>query len=147
MLRFHDARPLAALAAVLLLIGPAPAQNTDLTKLDTSLKLVPADASFYSTSLRLGEQVDRFLASNAYAKLRALPAAKYAVDQLRTFATRPDNPLGQINQFFRQPANLDVSLQNEIVETVLKLGVKGIAVSVINPKEQTPDLKRIASQV
>jgi ribose transport system substrate-binding protein len=48
---------------------------------------------------------------------------------------------------FRQPANLEVALQNEIVETVLKTGVKGIAISVINPKEQTPDLKRIASQV
>lgn len=52
-----------------------------------------------------------------------------------------------VDLVFRQPANLDVSLQNEIVETVLKLGVSGIAVSVINPKEQTPDLKRVASQV
>lgn len=52
-----------------------------------------------------------------------------------------------VDLVFRQPANLEVSLQNEIVETILKLGVKGIAVSVINPKEQTPDLKRIASDV
>lgn len=52
-----------------------------------------------------------------------------------------------VDVVFRQPANLEVALQNEIVETLLKTGIKGIAISVINPKEQTPDLKRIASQV
>ena len=48
---------------------------------------------------------------------------------------------------FRQPANLTVSDQMEIVEAVLKTGIKGLAISVINPKEQTPDLTRIAGQV
>lgn len=53
----------------------------------------------------------------------------------------------EVDLVFRQPANLDVAIQNEIVDTVLKLGVKGLAVSVINPKEQTPDLRRISQQV
>lgn len=52
-----------------------------------------------------------------------------------------------VDVVFRQPANLDVGIQNEIIETVLKTGVKGLAVSVINPKEQTPDLRRISQQV
>lgn len=52
-----------------------------------------------------------------------------------------------VDVVFRQPAALDVNVQNEIIETVLKTGVKGIAVSVINPKEQTPDLKRVAGEV
>jgi hypothetical protein len=105
------APPAAALAAALLLCWPTatPAQPDDLGTLDTSLKLAPADAAFYSSSLRLGEQMDRFLKSNAYAKLHALPAAKYAVDQLRKLAAQSDNPLGQINQFFRQPDNRELA--------------------------------------
>ena len=45
--------------------------------------MIPADASFYSTSLRLGEQMDQFFKSNAFAKLRALPAAKLAMENSR----------------------------------------------------------------
>jgi len=52
-----------------------------------------------------------------------------------------------VELIFRQPAKLDVSVQMEIVEALLKTGIKGLAISVINPKEQTPDLTRIAGQV
>ena len=48
---------------------------------------------------------------------------------------------------FRQPATDTVVDQMEIVEALLKTGIKGLAISVINPKEQTPDLTRIAGQV
>ena len=48
---------------------------------------------------------------------------------------------------FRQPATDTVADQMEIVEALLKTGIKGIAISVINPKEQTPDLTRIAGKV
>ena len=52
-----------------------------------------------------------------------------------------------VEVIFRQPKSNTVTDQMEIVETVKRLGVKGLAVSVINPKEQTPDLSRIASEV
>jgi ribose transport system substrate-binding protein len=48
---------------------------------------------------------------------------------------------------FRQPKTNAVADQMEIVEAVQKMGVKGLAVSVINPKEQAPDLSRIAGKV
>lgn len=44
---------------------------------------------------------------------------------------------------FRQPANNTVADQMEIVDAELKRGINGIAISVINPEEQTPALKRI----
>lgn len=52
-----------------------------------------------------------------------------------------------VDVIFRQPKTNTVNDQMEIVETVRKLGVKGLAVSVIDPKEQTPDFKRIAGEV
>lgn len=48
---------------------------------------------------------------------------------------------------FIQPEKMEVSVQMQQIDAVMKTGVKGLAVSVINPKEQTPDLKRISSKV
>lgn len=47
---------------------------------------------------------------------------------------------------FRMPQNNTVADQMEIVEAELNKGISGIAVSVINPSEQTPALKRIAGK-
>ncbi len=52
-----------------------------------------------------------------------------------------------VDLVFRQPKNNTVSDQMEVVEAVRKLGITGMAVSVINPKEQTADLARIAKEV
>lgn len=48
---------------------------------------------------------------------------------------------------FRQPETLDVAKQKQIIDTIVQQGPSGIAVSVINPDEQTPDLKRIAGKM
>ncbi len=52
-----------------------------------------------------------------------------------------------VELIFRQPKTQTVIDQMEIVEALLKQGIKGLAVSVIAPDEQTPDLSRIAGQV
>ncbi|MGL4421951.1 MAG: substrate-binding domain-containing protein, partial [Gemmataceae bacterium] len=52
-----------------------------------------------------------------------------------------------VEVIFRQPESNTVLDQMNIVESVRKQGIKGLAVSVINPKEQTPDLARIGSDV
>ena len=44
--------------------------------------MVPADAAFYSASLRLKEQLDIFLESNAYAKLMEIPLVQLAKMQV-----------------------------------------------------------------
>lgn len=63
---------LVALAAAVAL-APRPAAAGDLAKLDTSLKLLPADASFYSSLLRNREQFEAVKHSNAWAKIAAMP--------------------------------------------------------------------------
>ena len=52
-----------------------------------------------------------------------------------------------VEVLFRQPEGMDVAKQMPIVEAFLQQGVKGIAISVINPKGQKKDLTRIASEV
>ncbi|MFO0939044.1 MAG: substrate-binding domain-containing protein [Gemmataceae bacterium] len=52
-----------------------------------------------------------------------------------------------VEVIFRQPNTNTVTDQMEIVQAVNRVGIKGLAVSVINPKEQTPDLKLIGSKV
>jgi hypothetical protein len=91
-----------ALIAVVLI---APARAAD----DTSLKLVPADAAFYTTSLHLGDQLDRFLKSNAYAKLKALPAVQFGVDHLRKESGKPEEPFGKFMQLLKDPANKELA--------------------------------------
>lgn len=48
---------------------------------------------------------------------------------------------------FKQPEQGTVDVQMKTVDDLLKLGVKGLAVSVINPAEQTPRLKTIAQDL
>jgi len=52
-----------------------------------------------------------------------------------------------VEVIFRQPTNMAVSDQMDIVTAFQQQGVKGMAVSVIDPKEQTADLKRIAKDI
>ena len=96
---------LALAVIVALVAGPARAPPT---RPHSSLKLVPADAAFYTSSLRLGEQLDAFLASNAYAKLKALPAAKFAAEHLREASGKADNPFGQMMTLLQDPANQEL---------------------------------------
>jgi hypothetical protein len=67
----------ALLGAVVVAAGPG-ARAGDLDKIDNSLRLVPADAAFYASSLRLGEQFQAVRDSNAFKKLWDLPAVKDA---------------------------------------------------------------------
>ncbi|MFQ3650978.1 MAG: hypothetical protein SNJ75_11645 [Gemmataceae bacterium] len=50
---------------------------------DSSLAQIPADAAFYTSTLRIKEQVELFYTSRAYKAIRALPSVKMAYDQVR----------------------------------------------------------------
>lgn len=52
-----------------------------------------------------------------------------------------------VEVLFRQPEKLDASVQLPIIEGFLQQNVKGLAVSVINPKGQKKDITRYASEV
>ena len=52
-----------------------------------------------------------------------------------------------VELIFRRPEKADAVIQRDLVNELVRQGVSGLAVSVINPEEQTPDLKGIAKQV
>jgi ribose transport system substrate-binding protein len=51
-----------------------------------------------------------------------------------------------VEVIFRKPDKGEAGIQRDIVNELVAKGVKGIAVSVINPEEQTPDLKQVAAK-
>ena len=52
-----------------------------------------------------------------------------------------------VELIFRMPEKGEVGVQRDIVKSLLEQGISGIAVSVIDPKEQTRDLKQVAGKV
>ena len=72
---------LAALVAIGLCSGP-PASAAPLEKLDSSIHWVPQDAAVYSSTMRLGEIVEKVGQSRAWARLKSLPAVQDALAKL-----------------------------------------------------------------
>lgn len=113
-MRFNSARAFAASLAVWAVLSlPAAAQPAR----ETSLSRVPADAAFYSTSLRLGEQMKLFLGSRAFAKLRSLPAVQFAWQQFIKEAHKPGNPWDHVFKFLHAPENAEL---HELLHDVWK---------------------------
>jgi|SRR5262245_1852891 len=51
-----------------------------------------------------------------------------------------------VELYFRRPEKAEAGIQRDIINELVRKGVKGVAVSVINPKEQTEDLKLVAGE-
>jgi hypothetical protein len=89
----------------LLAAGAGNAQPANLGKLDTALKWIPADAAFYSASLRMGEQFEAIAKSRAWAKLKALPAVQAVWQMLQHELTQPEGKLAELTKLYEQPEN------------------------------------------
>jgi hypothetical protein len=92
---------LGAMLAVACLGQPVSAQ--DLTKLDTSLQLIPANAAFYSSSLRGREQVELVANSRAWAKLKEMPVIQMGLAMYQIQASSPESVPGQIRAAMKNP--------------------------------------------
>lgn len=77
---------------------------------------VPADAAFFSSTLRLKEQVDRFRASTAYARLKKLPAIARGLDSWNEQKDMPGSPVSMALTFLELPENAQaVELVSDMV--------------------------------
>ena len=80
-----------------------PAAAGELDKLDTSLKLIPADAAFYSSMLRNREQVEAFLHSNAWEKIKSMPSVQMGLAMYNMQAQQQGSPVWQFQDKIQNP--------------------------------------------
>lgn len=93
---------LGGLMAVLLTV---PARGADLETLDTSLKIVPAEAAFYSASLRNREQYQIVAKSKAVATFLALESVKKAWREGSAELSKPGGAYEVFENFRKDPEN------------------------------------------
>ena len=84
------------------------ARGADLAEQAHSLKKVPADASFYSASMRFKEQWHLFLESKAYAKLMEIPFVQIAKMQITFQWQQSEAPMiAKVREYVQSPAGQD----------------------------------------
>ena len=110
-------RPLA-----LLLVGLVSAIcSLPVTRADDTgggVALIPPDAAFVSATLRLREQWERLVKSNAFAALKKLPAVQRALDQIEEQKLQPGSPLSMLATFMELPENQQaLDLLEDMVST------------------------------
>ncbi len=101
--------PLLALVTLALAALPArPAWAAGGTGPENSLPLIPADAAFYSTSLRNREHLDLFLKSKAFAQLRDMQGVRMAMAYLQQQWSDPDGKLKPVRDIVEQAENQEL---------------------------------------
>lgn len=110
---------LAGLVAAIVSLGGAPAFAAAPAGLaGGGVATVPADAAFLFSSLRLKEQYDALVASNAFAAIRELPAVKRAFDSWDEQREMPGSPVSMFLTFLELPENEQaVELLTDMVST------------------------------
>ena len=71
----------------------------------SGVAMIPSDAAFVSSTLRVREQYDRFVKSNAFAALRKLPFVTRAIDAAEEQKIQPGSPLSILSTFMELPEN------------------------------------------
>lgn len=72
---------------------------------DLGVTIVPRDAAFLSSSLRLREQYDLVVTSNAFAAIKSLPVVARALDSIDEQRTTPGSPFSTFDTFMQLPEN------------------------------------------
>ena len=71
----------------------------------SGVEMVPADAAFFSSSLRLKQQYEMVRDSNAMKAILDLPAVKMGLEQLEDMQSMPGSPLSMASTFLELPDN------------------------------------------
>ena len=102
---YHLARCLVFAAAIAAAgwLAPRSAAAANLDKLDTSLKLIPADASFYASTLHNREKIEAILHSNAWAKIVKMPVVQMGLAAYQAQLNTPGSNLAQVDAALKVP--------------------------------------------
>jgi hypothetical protein len=100
------ARRVVIAGVVAAIVGP-PAALADAPAAagPAGVALVPHDAAFLSSSLRLRQQYDMLVGSNAYKAIMNLPAVKRALDSYDEQRSTPGSPFSTVESFLELPDN------------------------------------------
>jgi hypothetical protein len=109
---------LAGLAGILI-AAPVLADAPATSRLGSlGVAMIPQDAAFVSSSLRIREQYDSLVNSNAFKSILQLPAVRRALDSLEEQRSAPGSPLSTFDTFMQLPENADaVELLADMVAT------------------------------
>jgi len=99
----------AGLLVVALLIAGTAVAAVPKELAGSGVATVPADAAFFSSALRLQEQYDRLINSNAFARLKELPALKRALDSWQEQQEMPGSPVSMFLTFLELPENQEAA--------------------------------------
>lgn len=94
----------SCLLAVAALFVVSPAWGADPLREKTSLGFVRDDVSFYLSTLRMREQVEKFANSKAFAKLTSLPFYQLAAIQVQAQWNNLDGPAAQFREVLESEA-------------------------------------------
>ena len=95
---------LPAIVAVVVAAGAIDARAVDALA-TSGIAMIPEDAAFVSSTLRLREQYDRLEKSNAFAALKKLPLVTRAADSVEEQKFQPGSPLSMLSTFMELPEN------------------------------------------
>ena len=87
------------------IVGPPAALADAPAAGPAGVALVPHDAAFLSSSLRLRQQYDMLVGSNAYKAIMNLPAVKRALDSYDEQRSTPGSPFSTFESFLELPDN------------------------------------------
>lgn len=83
--------------------GAAAAEAVPLAA--TGVAIVPADAAFFSATLRAREQYDLLVGSRAWKSVMELPGVQRGLDSLEEQRTMPGSPLALVDTLMQLPEN------------------------------------------
>ena len=83
MKSYLQARILQSLPLIIFLLSFGQLRAAEIDVKQTSLKLIPADASMYSANFQLREQVGRIVNSKAFEKVKSHPLVQMGVFQAK----------------------------------------------------------------
>ena len=117
---------LLAIAFAVSICGAAAAQGQSKSLSEsTSLSFVNEDVAFYTTSLRLKEQMDVFLNSRAFDKIKNHPIVQMGIGQVMSEWESPSSPqVGMAKGLLSMPENqqLVAMLQDAVSNEVFMIG-------------------------
>lgn len=108
MLASRNRFPRLLVTAVLLLSALPLAAARGADNRPASLRWVPADAAFYSSSLRMREQLNILLGSRAWAKLMQMPGIAMGRQMAMYQLNNAQGPMATVRELMESPENQEL---------------------------------------